>query len=145
MNTVRDTAGKSGRRSPVRILFACVENSNRSQLAEAFGKMHAKGDFLFESAGSRPSGRVSPQAISALHRRGYDAAVHRSKGFDAIADRRWDAVITMGCGEDCPVVAGRLREDWALPDPAQLEGDAYERVVDEIERQVLDLLRRLAP
>jgi protein-tyrosine-phosphatase len=127
----------------MRILFACVENSNRSQLAEAFARIHGPQGFEFASAGSRPSGRVNPKAIAALARRGYDASSHSSKGFDALGSAPWDAVITMGCGEECPFIPALVREDWDLPDPALLDEAEYEETVSEVERRVLDLFARM--
>lgn len=122
-----------------RVLFACVENSNRSQMAEAFARMHGEGVLEPLSAGSRPSGRVNPEAIAAMRERGYDLGSHRSKGLDEISEP-FDYVITMGCGEECPYVAAERREDWPLPDPKDLPADAFNRVRDEIERRVSALI-----
>ena len=122
-----------------RVLFACVENSNRSQMAEAFARMLGAGVLDPVSAGSRPSGRVNPKAIAAMRERGYDLAGHRSKGLDEV-DGPFDYVITMGCGEECPYVAAERREDWALPDPKALPPDEFNRVRDEIERRVKELI-----
>ena len=122
-----------------RVLFACVENSNRSQMAEAFARIHGAGVLDPVSAGSRPSGRVNPKAIAAMRERGYDLESHRSKGLDEVGEP-FDYVITMGCGEECPYVAAERRADWALPDPKELPADAFNRVRDEIERRVKELI-----
>lgn len=122
-----------------RVLFACVENSNRSQMAEAFARMHGAGALDPVSAGSRPSGRVNPKAIAAMRELGYDLGAHRSKGLDEV-DEPFDYVITMGCGEECPYVAAERREDWALPDPKALPAEEFNRVRDEIERRVRRLI-----
>lgn len=127
----------------MRVVFVCVENSNRSQMAEAFARMHGGGQFEAWSAGSRPSGRVNQKAIAALRDKGYDLATHVSKGLEALPDVPFDAAITMGCGDACPHVRARIREDWALPDPRDMDPSAFAAVRDEIERRVLGLLDRL--
>src|SRR5438132_608560 len=98
-----------------RILFVCVENSNRSQMAEAFARM--LGGVEAHSAGSRPSGKVNPKAIEAMKELGYDMSGHRSKSLDNLADLSFDAVVTMDCGDGCPQVRSGRREDWKIPDP----------------------------
>jgi protein-tyrosine-phosphatase len=127
----------------VRVVFVCVENSNRSQMAEAFARLHGGGRIEAWSAGSRPSGRVNPKAVSAMRERGCDLTRHESKGLDALPDVPFDAAITMGCGDECPNVRAKLREDWALPDPRDMDGAAFAAIRDEIERRVLDLITRL--
>lgn len=125
-----------------RVLFACVENSNRSQMAEAFVRLY--GSDLIEpvSAGSRPSGVVNPKAIAAMCEVGYDLASHISTGLDEI-EGPFDYVITMGCGEECPFVAAARREDWALPDPKDLSPDRFSEIRDEIERRVKGLIAEI--
>lgn len=125
-----------------RVLFACVENSNRSQMAEAFARMHGEGTVEPVSAGSRPSGEVNPRAIAAMDELGYDLGVHRSKGLDEV-EGPFDYVITMGCGEACPHVAAERREDWALPDPKDLPPAQFHLVRDEIRRRVEALIAEL--
>jgi protein-tyrosine-phosphatase len=93
-----------------------------------------------ESAGSRPSGVVNPRAIEFMAERGYDLSTHASKSLDQIGDGEWDAVITMGCGDNCPWVPAKCREDWALPDPKHMAPDDYRAVRDEIERRVVALI-----
>lgn len=127
----------------MRVLFVCVENSNRSQMAEAFARLHGGDRVLAFSAGSRPSGRVNPKAIEAMRQRGYDLSTHASKSLDHLPAGVFDAVVTMGCGDACPHVPARSRHDWQIPDPRELEGEAFARVRDTIERQVLDLLTTL--
>jgi len=128
-----------------RLLFVCLENANRSQMAEAFARMHGGEEIEAFSAGSRPSGRVNPRAISAMRERGYDLSSHRSKSLDDVPGDVYDYVVTMGCGDECPFIPARHREDWDLEDPKALPPDAFNRVRDEIERRVLDLLARLSP
>jgi protein-tyrosine-phosphatase len=126
-----------------RVLFVCVENSNRSQMAEAFARIHGADVVEPYSAGSRPAGTINLRAIAAMDERGYDLRTHRSTGLDAIPPGPYAAVITMGCGDACPWVPAQRREDWALPDPRAMEPAAFNEVRDEIERRVLTLLRSL--
>ena len=125
-----------------RVLFVCVENSNRSQMAEAFARMHGGTPVEALSAGSQPSGRINPKAIRFMAELGYDLATHASKSLDEIAGD-FDAVVTMGCGDQCPWVPAKRREDWALPDPKELDDDGYRAVRDEISRRVQALLASL--
>ena len=122
-----------------RVLFVCVENSNRSQMAEAFARMRGGSDVEASSAGSAPSGAIHPNAARFMREVGYDLAAHRSKSLDEVAGD-FDAVVTMGCGDSCPWVPARIREDWALPDPKHLDDDGYRAVRDEIARRVDALL-----
>jgi protein-tyrosine-phosphatase len=125
-----------------RVLFVCVENANRSQMAEAFARMHGGDGVEAMSAGSRPSGRINPKAVRFMAERGYDLAGHASKSLDDL-DGEFDAVVTMGCGDDCPWIPARRREDWALPDPRDMDDDGYRAVRDEIEARVVRLLGAL--
>ncbi|HLA89471.1 MAG TPA: arsenate reductase ArsC [Gemmatimonadaceae bacterium] len=135
------TTDQTDRANPVyRVLFVCTENSNRSQMAEAFARMHGAGLIAAVSAGSMPSGVVSPRAIEAMRERGYDLATHRSKTMQEVEGDRWDAVITMGCGDACPLVPAARREDWDLPDPRDLQPAEFRKVRDEIERRVQMLI-----
>jgi protein-tyrosine-phosphatase len=129
----------------IRVLFVCIENSNRSQMAEAFARMHGGDDVEAHSSGSRPSGRVNRKAVAAMAELGYDLSVHRSKGLDDIPEVDYDAAITMGCGDECPRVRARIREDWQLPDPRDMSPEEFREVRNEIERRVVDLLGRLQP
>ena len=126
-----------------RVLFVCVENSNRSQMAEAFARIHGAGRVEAFSAGSRPSGVVNPRAIAAMAERGYDLGTHRSQGLDEMPPGPYAAVITMGCGDACPWIPAERREDWALPDPKHFDRDAFNAVRDDIERRVVALLDSL--
>lgn len=131
--------------SPVRtrVLFVCVENANRSQMAEAFARLHGGGGVEALSAGSRPSGVINPNAVRFMGELGYDLTTHASKSLDEI-EGEFDAVITMGCGDDCPWVPARRREDWALPDPKHMDDEQYRTVRDEISSRVRALLQDLA-
>ncbi len=127
-----------------RVLFVCVENSNRSQMAEAFAHMHGDGRVEAYSAGSRPSGRVNPRAVEFMREVGYDLTAHRSKGLAELPAGEFEAVIGMGCGDEgCPLVRARRHEDWDIPDPKALPADQYREVRDRIERKVKELLASL--
>lgn len=126
-----------------KVLFVCVENSNRSQMAEAFARLHGGAEVEAHSAGSKPSGRINPKATRFMGELGVDLTAHRSKSLDEIAGLDFDAVVTMGCGDSCPWVPARLREDWALSDPRDMDDEGYRAVRDEIGRRVRDLLARL--
>jgi protein-tyrosine-phosphatase len=125
-----------------RVLFVCVENANRSQMAEAFARIHGAGVLEPASAGSRPSGKVSDRAIAAMRERGYDLAEHASKSLDEVGPGPWDFAITLGCGDECPRIEAAHREDWPIPDPRALPPAEFAAVRDAIERRVLDLVAR---
>jgi arsenate reductase (thioredoxin) len=129
--------------APKRVLFVCVENSNRSQMAQAFARIHGGASVEAFSAGSRPSGKINPKAVEAMKEIGYDLSTHRSKSLDDIPPGPYDAAVTMGCGDACPAVAARLREDWEIPDPRDMPPDEFRAVRDLIERKVKELLARL--
>jgi protein-tyrosine-phosphatase len=126
-----------------RILFVCVENSNRSQMAEAFARMHGAGRVEAYSAGSLPSGRINPRAIESMSERGYDLSRHRSKGLSEVPDAPYDVVISMGCGDACPSVQAARREDWDIADPKDLPPERFRAVRDRIEEKVNALLTGL--
>lgn len=123
-----------------RVLFVCVENSCRSQMAEAFARRLGAEAY---SAGSRPSGKVNPRAVQFMGEAGYDLTTHASKGLDAVPGLEFDATVTMGCGDACPNVAARRRLDWQIPDPKHLSDGEFRAVRDRIEREVRELLAGL--
>jgi protein-tyrosine-phosphatase len=122
------------------VVFVCVENSNRSQMAEAFARMHADDDVIAYSAGSRPSGRINPKAIAAMRERGYDLTHHNSKSLRDLPDVDFDVAITMGCGDECPMLRAHWREDWSIPDPKELPPEQFAQIRDLIESKVKQLL-----
>jgi arsenate reductase len=126
-----------------KVLFVCVENSNRSQMAEAFARMHGEGRVEAASAGSKPSGRVNPKAVAAMKELGYDLTAHASKGLDDFNGRNIDVAVTMGCGDECPLVKAGQRVDWKIPDPRDMTDAQFRDVRDLIERKVKDLLATL--
>jgi len=134
---------KTGKPQLKRVLFVCVENSNRSQMAEAFARIHGAGKVEAFSSGSRPLGKVNPKAIEAMREIGYDLSQHQSKSLKEIPDEEYDFVATMGCGDECPFVRAKRREDWQIPDPKNLPPDEFRKVRDLIEQRVRDLLTKL--
>jgi protein-tyrosine-phosphatase len=126
-----------------RVLFDCVENSNRSQMAEAFAHIHGGDRVEAYSSGSRPSGRVNPRAIQFMKEVGYDLSAHSSKPLDAFNGQEIDVAVTMGCGDACPLVRAARREEWNIPDPKELPDDQFREVRDLIERKVNELLSGL--
>jgi arsenate reductase (thioredoxin) len=125
-----------------RILFVCVENSNRSQMAEAFAHIHGRDAVEALSAGSKPLGQINSRAVRFMAELGYDLNVQRSKSLDEISGE-FDAVVTMGCGDACPWVAAKRREDWALADPKHMDDAGYRAIRDEISSRVKTLLAKL--
>ena len=126
-----------------KVLFVCIENSCRSQIAEAFAKIHGKDVIEPYSSGSRPSGIVNPKAIESMKEVGYDMSVHRSKSLTVIPDIEYDYVITMGCGDACPFVRAKHREDWDIPDPKEMDDEGFRKVRELIEEKVKKLVRTL--
>ncbi|HEY9176842.1 MAG TPA: arsenate reductase ArsC [Flavipsychrobacter sp.] len=124
-----------------KVLFVCIENSNRSQMAQAFALMQGLEAY---SAGSRPSGIVNPKAIVAMAELGYDLSGHESKSLDEVkAYAPFDAVVTMGCGDACPWMPAKKHMDWQIPDPRNMEPEEFKQVRDLISRQVKELLEEL--
>ena len=124
-----------------KILFVCIENSNRSQMSQAFAKILGGKNVAAYSAGSRPSGIVNPKAIAAMKELGYDLSEHDSKSLDEVkAFAPFDAVVTMGCGDACPWMPAKKFIDWQIPDPKHMETKAFNEVRDLIRSKVKDLL-----
>src|SRR4051812_20631433 len=121
-----------------RVVFVCVENSNRSQMAEAFARIHGGGRVEAYSAGSRPSGRINPRAVEAMREVGYDLTAHASKGLDEFNGQDFDAAVTMGCGDECPLVRAGRRVEWQVPDPREMPPEQFRQVRDLIERKVVE-------
>ena len=125
-----------------RFLFVCIENSNRSQMAQAFAKIHGGDAVETFSAGSRPSGKINPKAIEAMRLKDYDLTQHHSKSLAEVPqDVPYDCVVTMGCGDECPFIPAKNRLDWQIPDPRHMEMPEFLKVRDFIEQQVLGILK----
>jgi len=114
------------------LLFVCVENSCRSQMAEGFARRLGGERVTVHSAGSRPSGRVDPRAVRFMAERGIDLGRQSSKGLVDLPSLRWDYVVTMGCGDACPHLPARHRLGWDLPDPKPLDDAGFRAVRDRI-------------
>ena len=119
-----------------KLLFVCIENSNRSQMAQAFALIHGGKEIEAYSAGSKPSGKINPKAIAAMQELGYDLTTHDSKSLQDIPQEIYDYVVTMGCGDACPWIPAKYRLDWQIPDPRDMQPEAFNQVRDLIEAKV---------
>lgn len=127
-----------------KILFVCIENSNRSQMSQAFANIHGGSSVEAFSAGSKPSGVINPQAIAAMKEHGYELSKHVSKSLDEVRSfAPFDAVVTMGCGDDCPWMPAKKFLDWEIPDPKNMDRKDFNKVRDLIEQKVQSLLQEL--
>lgn len=127
-----------------KVLFVCIENSNRSQMSQAFAIIHGGGNVAAFSAGSKPSGVVNAKAVAAMKELGYDLSTHDSKSLDEVkVHAPFDAVVTMGCGDACPWMPAKKFIDWQIPDPKHMEPAEFNAVRDLIENNVKALLREL--
>ena len=127
-----------------KLLFVCIENSNRSQMSQAFANIHGGNAVEAFSAGSKPSGIINPKAIAAMKELGYDLSAHHSKSLDeAKAYAPFDVVVTMGCGDACPWMPAKQFVDWQIPDPKNMNEEEFRGVRDFIENKVKGLLSSL--
>lgn len=129
------------------VLFVCVHNAGRSQMAAAFLAHHGGDRVVVRSAGSAPADDLNPAVVEAMAEIGIDlrAAGATPKKLDEAAVQASDVVITMGCGDACPFYPGTRYEDWQLDDPAGQGIDAVRPIRDEIERRIVELLREIVP
>jgi arsenate reductase (thioredoxin) len=127
------------------VLFVCVHNAGRSQMAAAFLTHLTQGAVDVRSAGSEPADRVNPAAVAAMAEVGIDIATEQPKILTTDAVKASDVVITMGCGDTCPFYPGKRYEDWVLEDPAGKGVDAVRPIRDEIRRRVEKLISELQP
>jgi len=112
-------------------------------MAQAFATMFGADKVKAYSSGSKPSGKINPKAIAAMSDLGYDLTTHDSKSLDEIPKIEYEYAITMGCGDECPLVNAKHREDWQLPDPRHMEGEEFNKVRDEIKERVIQLLEKI--
>lgn len=127
-----------------KLLFVCVENSNRSQMSEAFAKILGGENVEAFSAGSNPSGVVNPKAIASMKELGYDLTKHQSKSLkDVELFAPFDAVVTMGCGDACPWMPAKKFIDWQIPDPKNMQPAEFNAVRDQIRDKVKSILSSL--
>ena len=127
------------------VLFVCVHNAGRSQMAAAFLSHLAEGAVEVRSAGSEPADQVNPAAVAAMAEVGIDISAQLPKILTTESVRDSDVVITMGCGDTCPIFPGKRYLDWELEDPAGKGVDAVRPIRDDIEQRVQELLRELIP
>ena len=111
-------------------------------MAEAFAHMYGSDTVEAHSSGSRPSGIVNPRAIEFMAEVGYDLSKHRSKPLDEFSSATFDYVITMGCGDECPWIPARHREDWAIADPKHMSDEEFRQVRDTLAARVRELIAR---
>jgi arsenate reductase (thioredoxin) len=130
---------------PPVVLFVCVHNAGRSQMAAALLDHHANGAVRVRSAGTAPAEEIGPAVVEAMAEVGIDLSKQTPKPLTDEVVRDADAVITMGCGDECPVYPGKRYLDWDLPDPAGLPLSEVRPIRDEIDRRVQALLRELVP
>ena len=127
-----------------KLLFVCIENSNRSQMAQAFAKMFGGNEVEAHSAGSKPSGVINPKAIEAMRESNYDLTKHHSKSLEEVKQYApFDAVVTMGCGDACPWMPAKKFIDWQIPDPKNMEPKQFNEVRDLIAEKVKKILREI--
>ena len=125
------------------VLFVCVHNAGRSQMAAGLVKLRSQGRIRVRSAGSAPAGELNPNAVAALEELGIDMAGELPKPLTDDGVRAADVVITMGCGDACPVYPGKRYEDWELDDPAGQDLETVRRIRDEIDERVQALVAEL--
>ena len=124
----------------IKILFVCVENSCRSQMAEGWARAYSEDIFEVYSSGSKPSGKVNETALLLMREKNIDLSLHRSKSLSEIPQVRWDYVVTMGCGDACPFVLAKTKIDWKIPDPKAFPIEKFREIRDLIETKVQELL-----
>jgi arsenate reductase (thioredoxin) len=127
------------------VLFVCVHNAGRSQMAAAYMAHLSKGAIEVRSAGSEPADLVNPAAVQAMAEEGIDISAERPKILTDHAVRESDVVVTMGCGDTCPWYPGKRYEDWVLDDPAGKGVESVRPIRDEIRRRVTTLIDELVP
>ena len=126
-----------------RVLFVCIHNAGRSQMAAALLDHEAQGRVLVSSAGSQPAAELNPAVVAAMAEIGLDLSREFPKPLTGDQVHAADVVITMGCGDACPFYPGKRYLDWDLPDPAGLDVDAVRPIRDDIRRRVRQLLSEL--
>jgi arsenate reductase len=127
------------------VLFVCVHNAGRSQMAAGLLKLRSAGRINVRSAGSSPEEEINPNAVTALEELGIDMSEAFPKPLTDEVVRAADVVITMGCGDACPIYPGKKYEDWVLDDPAGQDLEAVRRIRDEIDQRVQELIAELLP
>jgi phosphate transport system protein len=126
-----------------KVLFVCIENSCRSQMAEGFARELAEGVIQAHSAGSNPSGRVNPDAVMVMLEEGVDIGEQKSKGFNDLTHKEFDYIVTMGCGDICPFVPGKRHLDWHIDDPRGKSIEFFRKARDQIREKVTSLIKEI--
>ncbi|MET3950031.1 arsenate reductase ArsC [Arthrobacter sp. UYEF36] len=127
------------------VLFVCVHNAGRSQMAAAFLTTLSKGAIEVRSAGSQPADKVNPAAVEAMAELGIDMSAEIPKVLTTEAVKESDVVITMGCGDTCPIFPGKRYEDWELEDPAGQGVESVRPIRDDIKARIKNLIASLIP
>ena len=125
------------------IVFVCVENARRSQMAQGFAEAIGKGELEVYSAGSRPSSQIDPLVIEVMREKGIDLSTKRPKGLNDLPPIEMDYLITMGCEETCPAITAKKIIEWKTPDPKGKSIDVFREVRDLIEEKVTTLLEEI--
>ena len=142
-STPNPSAGAPTQSKTKRVLFVCIHNSNRSQMAEAFAHMLGGDGIEAYSAGSAPSGVVNLRAITSMKDFDYDLSTHRSKSLKDIPEGEYDLVATMGCGDSCPHIPAKHRVDWSIPDPKDMPPEEFRKVRDLVRTKVAEGLKQI--
>ena len=129
----------------VEVLFVCVHNAGRSQMAAGLLKLRSEGRIQVRSAGAEPAEEINPNAVVALEELGVDMGEAFPKPLTDEVVRAADVVVTMGCGDACPIYPGKRYEDWELDDPADQDLETVRRIRDELDRRVQKLIAELLP
>jgi arsenate reductase (thioredoxin) len=144
LKALAQAEGIVGKEQP-EVLFVCVHNAGRSQMAAGLVKLRSRGRIHVRSAGSTPAEEVNPAAVEALEELGVDMGEEFPKPLTDEVVRAADVVITMGCGDACPIYPGKRYEDWELDDPEGKNLESVRRIRDEIDRRVQNLIAELLP
>jgi arsenate reductase len=132
---------KNMRQKKVKILFVCVENARRSQMAQGFAESLGQGKLEVYSAGSRPASQIDPLVIEVMKEKGIDLSGKRPKELNDLPPVEMDYLVTMGCEETCPAVLSKRVIEWDIPDPKGKPIDVYRRIRDFIEERIKALLK----
>jgi len=126
-----------------KIVFICVENARRSQMAQGFAEALGKGELEVYSAGSSPSSQIDPLVIEVMKEKGIDLGTKRPKSLDDLPKVEMDYLVTMGCEESCPAVLAKKTIEWEIPDPKGKSIDVFREVRNMIEEKVKGLLKEI--
>ena len=126
-----------------KVLFVCIENSCRSQMAEGFARHLGKGIIEAYSAGSKPSGEVNPIAIEVMKEKGIDISSYKSKGFYDLPVKDFDYSVTLGCKDICPFAPADTHIEWDIPDPKGKDKEFFRKIASEIESKIMTLIEEI--